>query len=90
MRKLSSLLQVIGIDFDLDEHQILCFPHILNTSSHHITERYAAVQFTAIRQTWVNFYGAAIDKDAYITALRRDPVTLSRDIVRIVRASSLH
>ncbi|KIK10528.1 hypothetical protein PISMIDRAFT_124290, partial [Pisolithus microcarpus 441] len=89
--ELSCLLTLRGIDFDPVDHRIICFPHVLNICSGHITDEYTAVDFASISEAWVDALDGnkVIDKDAYIEALRHDPIALGRDIVCTVRASSL-
>ncbi|KIK22292.1 hypothetical protein PISMIDRAFT_102707, partial [Pisolithus microcarpus 441] len=85
MRELSRLLTLHGIDFDLVDHHIICFPHVLNICSGHVTDEYMAVDFTSISEAWVDPLDGnkVIDKDAYIEALQCDPIALGslhRDI----------
>ncbi|KIK24334.1 hypothetical protein PISMIDRAFT_44028, partial [Pisolithus microcarpus 441] len=84
MRELSRLLTLCGIDFDPVDCHIICFPHILNICSGHVTDEYTAVDFASISEAWVDALDGnkVIDKDAYIEALRRDPIALGHDIVR--------
>ncbi|KIK13434.1 hypothetical protein PISMIDRAFT_44079, partial [Pisolithus microcarpus 441] len=74
-----------GIDFDPVDRRIICFPHVLNICSGHVTDEYMAVDFASISEAWVDALDGnkVIDKDAYIEALRHDPIALGpphRDI----------
>ncbi|KIM54018.1 hypothetical protein SCLCIDRAFT_31420 [Scleroderma citrinum Foug A] len=89
MKKLSELLAERGIKFDHIDRRIMCLPHILNICSKHIVEEYADADFAAVSDAWVNALGDVVDKDKYIEALQRDPIALGRDIVWIIRSSSL-
>jgi hypothetical protein len=89
MEELSRLLATRGINFDAVDRRIICFPHMLNTCSKHVTQDYTKADFSAVGEAWVDALGNTIDKAAYIEALRRDPIAFGRDIVRVVRASSL-
>ncbi|KIK19821.1 hypothetical protein PISMIDRAFT_43191, partial [Pisolithus microcarpus 441] len=89
--ELSRLLTLCGIDFDPVDCRIICFPHVLNICSGHVTDEYTAVDFASISKAWVDALDGnkVINKDAYIEALQHDPIALGHDIVRAVRASSL-
>ncbi|KIM68662.1 hypothetical protein SCLCIDRAFT_20020 [Scleroderma citrinum Foug A] len=52
-------------------------------------EEYADADFAAVSDAWVNALGDVVNKDKYIEALQRDPIALGRDIVWIIRSSSL-
>lgn len=89
MQELSRLLAERGIEFDAVDRRIMCFPHILNICAKHVTDEYADADFSQVSQAWVDALGNIIDKDAYIEAVRHDPISLGRDIVQVIRASSL-
>ncbi|KIJ18794.1 hypothetical protein PAXINDRAFT_70562 [Paxillus involutus ATCC 200175] len=79
MRELSQLLKAWGITFDPMDRHIMCFPHILNICSGHVTGEYTYANFASISGAWVDALDNVIDKDAYMEALQRDPIAL--DIV---------
>ncbi|KIK78352.1 hypothetical protein PAXRUDRAFT_164226, partial [Paxillus rubicundulus Ve08.2h10] len=79
-----------GITFDPMDCHIMCFPHILNICSGHVTGEYTHANFASIGEAWVNaLNNVIIDKDAYMEALQHDPIALGWDIVRAVHSSSL-
>jgi len=89
MQKLSELLAECGIKFDHVDWCIMCLPHVLNICSKHVMEEYTDADFAAVSDTWVNALSDVVNKDKYIEALQHDPVALGRDIVQIIRSSSL-
>ena len=92
MQKFAGLLKSHGIisDFDANNHQIMCLPHILNICSKHIVEKYTSANFLLVPSgAWVDLLGAAIDKSLYINVVKKDPIKHSHNIVHTVCASSL-
>lgn len=92
MRELSRLLQHRNINFDATDRRITCFPHVLNICSRRVIDEYVTISFDSVdtEDAWVDtFNNHVIDKDAYLEAVERDPVALGREVVRVVRASSL-
>ncbi|KAF8137053.1 ribonuclease H-like domain-containing protein [Boletus edulis] len=87
MRELSKLLEAHEIVFDTVDHQVPCFPHIINICVTHAIKAYTTADFTAVASTWVDALDNIVDKKAYLQALATDPVSLGCDIVRIIRAS---
>ncbi|KIM68546.1 hypothetical protein SCLCIDRAFT_105957, partial [Scleroderma citrinum Foug A] len=69
---------------------ILCFPHALNTCTKHVIDNLTDADFSEVVRVWVDSLGHTVDKDAYLKALQRDPISLGHNIVRVVHASSLH
>ena len=93
MQKFTGLLKSHGItsDFDANDCRIMCLPHILNICSKHVVEKYMSADFLSVPSgAWVDLHGAAINKSLYVNAVKKDPIKHGRDIVRAVRASSLH
>lgn len=90
MRELAKLLEARELDalnFDPIDRQIPCFPHIINVCVTHLVKAYATADFTDVPETWVGDLNNTVHKERYLEALARDPVSLGRDIVRIIRAS---
>lgn len=91
MRKLSECLASCGIHFPADECRIMCLPHILNTCSKHVTEKYCQTDFfTVADEDWIGDSGEPINKAAYIEVLSRDPINRARQVAKSVHASNLH
>jgi hypothetical protein len=88
MRELEKLLEECEIEFDPIDHHIPCFPHILNICVTHAVKNYTKADFTTVAETWVGALDdTLVDKEKYLEALVRDPVSLSHDIVRIIHSS---
>ena len=89
MSELSRLLQRRGIDFDAQDLRIMCLPHVLNICSKHATDDFTSADFSSVLESSFEFPDSSINKHTYIEALRKDPAARARDVVRIVRSSSL-
>ena len=89
MIELSRLLQRRGIDFDSEDLRIMCLPHVLNICSKHATDNFTSADFSSILESLFEFPNSSINKRTYVEALRKDPTAHARDVVCIVRSSSL-
>ena len=90
MAELKRLLGACGIDFNPQDSRIMCLPHVLNICSKHATDDFASTNLTSIAESSFDFPSNNVSKQAYIEALKVDPVARARDVVCIVRSSSLH
>src|SRR5437588_11482179 len=91
MCKLEKLLEEHEIEFDSIDCHIPCFPHILNICITHAVKNYTKADFTTVAETWVGALDdTLVDKEKYLEALVRDPISLGCDIVRIICSSSQH
>ena len=90
MIELSRLLQRRDIDFDSEGLRIMCLPHVLNICSKHATDNFTSADFSSILESSFKFSNSSINKRTYVEALRKDPAACARNLVRIVRSSSLH
>ena len=88
MRELAKLLEARDIQFDAVDCRIPCFPHIINICVTHTMKEYINADFSAVAATWVGALGDTVNKGEYLEALAMDPVSLGRNIVCIIRASS--
>ncbi|KAF8546300.1 hypothetical protein OG21DRAFT_1491361 [Imleria badia] len=88
MRKLAKLLEVRDIWFDAVDCRIPCFLHIINICMTHTMKEYTNADFSAITATWVGALGDTMNKAEYVEALATDPISLGRNIVHIICASS--
>jgi hypothetical protein len=90
MQKLSEHLTSYGIHFPTNEHQILCLPHILNTCSKHITEKYCEMEFFAVAdEDWISDLGELINKTTYLEMLSQDPINHAQQVVKFICVSNL-
>ncbi|KIK25341.1 hypothetical protein PISMIDRAFT_9698 [Pisolithus microcarpus 441] len=88
MKKLSDMLwQECEIKFNPIEHQIPCFPHILNICVNHILHAYMNTDFTDVPSTWTNALGEVMRKEDYVEAITWDPILICQNIIRVIHAS---
>ncbi|KIK12451.1 hypothetical protein PISMIDRAFT_120879 [Pisolithus microcarpus 441] len=88
MKELSDTLwQEREIKFNPIEHQIPCFPHILNICVNHILHTYMNADFADVPSTWTNALGEVVHKEDYVEAVAWDPVSICQNIVHVIRAS---
>ncbi|KIK28759.1 hypothetical protein PISMIDRAFT_50748, partial [Pisolithus microcarpus 441] len=84
MKKLSDTLwQEHEIKFDPIEHQIPCFPHILNICINHILCTYMNTDFADVPSTWTNALGEVMHKEDYIEAIAWDPILIYWNIIHL-------
>ncbi|KIK26369.1 hypothetical protein PISMIDRAFT_50153, partial [Pisolithus microcarpus 441] len=84
MKKLSDTLwQEHKIKFDPIEHQIPCFPHILNICVNHILCTYMNADFADVPLTWTNALGEVMHKEDYVEAVTQDPILICWNIVHL-------
>jgi len=89
MQEYSCLLEKHGIEFDPVEHQIPCFPHIINICVKHIVDKYSIADFSGVPETWV-VSGETINKAAYVQAIAGKALDRARVLVCTVHASIQH
>ena len=92
MEHLEKLLQTreLPLEFGAQDRKVMCFPHIINICVQHVIEEFAAPDLETVANAWVDcFDDDAVDKEKYLEAVKKNPVALGRDVVRIIRASGL-
>ncbi|EIW74484.1 hypothetical protein CONPUDRAFT_36856, partial [Coniophora puteana RWD-64-598 SS2] len=81
MQELQSLLQAREIEFDANQHRIMCFPHIVNICVNHIVK-----SFSDLRMVDAHAWDQAIPDEgtrtAFVGAVLSDPIAEARGIVR--------
>jgi hypothetical protein len=80
MQELSTLLGQCGIDFDLVEHRIPCFPHVINICVKHIIDEYPIADYSTVSDTWT-IKDQVIEKVDYVQAVQTKPLKQARTIV---------
>ncbi|KAG2345164.1 hypothetical protein BDR05DRAFT_881181 [Suillus weaverae] len=86
MDELSQLLQTDGIEFDVVNHQIPCFPHIVNICIQYILDQHSTADFSHLADTFVaGLY--TFKKVKYIEALQNKVLNQARKIVHVIRTS---
>ena len=88
MKELGVLLRALGIDFDHLDRQIMCFPHVVNICCQHVISDFTNIQLAETAKDFVVALPAALpQRQSYEDAVKRDPVALGRNVVRVMRAS---
>ncbi|KIK12635.1 hypothetical protein PISMIDRAFT_120519, partial [Pisolithus microcarpus 441] len=90
MTHLSQLLvpRELPLGFDAKDRRIMCYVHIMNICVQHVVEAFCSPDMLA--EAWDDvFDDDEVDKDEYLAAVQRDPVSLGRSVVRAIRASGL-
>lgn len=89
MQKLEALLAERDIEFDAQDRQIRCFPHIIHICVKHVMDSFSASTFEEIAHTWVDAFVDRADRERYAAAVKKDPIKMGRSIVIAIRASGL-
>jgi hypothetical protein len=87
MDELLQLLQKDGIEFDVVDHQIPCFPHMVNICVQYILND--TVDFSHLADTFVAG-PYTFKKVEYIKALQNQIIDWVRNIVCVICASGQH
>jgi hypothetical protein len=88
MEELGVLLRGLKIDFDHLDRRIMCFPHIVNICCQHVIRDFTNIQLAETAEDFVAALPAALpQRQSYEDAVKRDPVALGRNVVRVMRAS---
>jgi hypothetical protein len=88
LKELEVLLRSKGIDFDHLDRRIMCFPHVVNICCQHVISDFTNIELSETAEDFVAALPAAIpQRQSYEDAVKRDPVALGRNIVRVMRAS---
>lgn len=86
---LQGLLAKRDIDFDHRDRRIRCLPHILNICSGHVVDALTDQELIEIAGSRFSALINDLDDDGetYQEALESDPISLSRGVVHVLRAS---
>jgi hypothetical protein len=91
MQELEIMFNERDIDFDAADRQIMCYRHIVNLSSGRVIEGATKAAATATTDCDEDCSGPPPPdlpgQQSYDDALARDPIALSRNVVRAIRAS---
>ncbi|KIK14506.1 hypothetical protein PISMIDRAFT_84486, partial [Pisolithus microcarpus 441] len=82
MTHLSQLLvpRELPLGFDAKDRRIMCYAHIMNICVQHVVEAFRSPDMLA--EAWDDaFDDDEVDKDEYLAAVQRDPVSLGRSIL---------
>ena len=90
MEEFAVLLQAHDIEFDPIDHQIMCFPHIINVCCQHVITSLTNTDMANPAQEFVAAHPPGHpNQQTFEEAVRRDPVALGRNIIRVLQNSGL-
>ena len=82
------LLQAREIDFDPLDRRIMCFPHVINICCQHVIADFTNIELAEAAEEFVAVLPPGVsDRQTFEEAVKRDPVALGRNIVRVLRNS---
>ena len=88
MEELAALLQARDIEFDPVDRRIMCFPHVINICCQHVIADFTNADMASAVEDFVSaFPPGRPDQQTFEEAVKRDPVALGRNIVRVFRNS---
>ncbi|KAF8838000.1 hypothetical protein BDN67DRAFT_982860, partial [Paxillus ammoniavirescens] len=90
IQELETLLHACDVEFDALDCLVMCFPHVMHICTTHIIKSFTDNELTTIADAWIGVFPDGDKHEAYVEAVRLDPITMGRDIVRVIRASGLH
>ena len=74
--------------FNHRDRRIMCFPHIINICCQHVISDFTDAALAEAADVFVESLPPDIpDRQTFTDALKRDPIALGRNIVRILRGS---
>src|SRR6267154_6237217 len=101
MLELEHLLGEHKIEFDAQDHRIMCFPHIINICIRHILHSFSNSDPADLEDALVGAFADDSDDDSggsdsdndmskkYLEAIKKDLVALGCQTVKAIRASGL-
>ncbi|KAG1740755.1 uncharacterized protein EDB91DRAFT_1052845 [Suillus paluster] len=91
MQELEHLLRECNIEFDAQDHRIMCFPHIINICVKHVLTAFSGINLADLADTFVGTFAdnGDVNIDEYLEALSNDPIALGCQTVKAIRASGL-
>jgi len=88
MQELATLLQAREIDFDPLDRRIMCFPHVINICCQHVIANFTNIELAEAAEEFVAVLPPGLsDRQTFEEAVKRDPVALGRNIMRVLRNS---
>lgn len=88
MQELETLLRARDVAIDGPDHLVMCFPHIMHICVTHVLKSFTD-SGSDVSAAWRDAFPDEVERNEYIKALRSNPITLGRNIVRIIRVSGL-
>ncbi|KAG9308549.1 hypothetical protein JVU11DRAFT_11761 [Chiua virens] len=90
MQHLECLLESRDIHFDVHDHQIRCFPHIINICIRHILDRFMHSAVEKIAEAWVDLFPDSTGCTHYATTVQNKPIKKGCSIATAICSSGLH
>ncbi|KIJ10079.1 hypothetical protein PAXINDRAFT_86563, partial [Paxillus involutus ATCC 200175] len=80
MQELETLLRARDIEFDALDRLVMCFLHVMHICTTHVIKSFTDDELTAIADTWIGVLPDEDECEAYVEAVRLDPITMGHDI----------
>jgi hypothetical protein len=88
MEELAKLLCGRGVPFDGIDRRIMCFPHVINVCCQHVLKEFTNLELAESVDNYVAEELTCLPgHQTFEDAVKRDPVALGRNIVRMLRSS---
>lgn len=88
MEELKHLFHVREVPFCHLDNRIMCFAHIINICCQHVIKDFTNVELIEIAEEFIAAAPSEYpDRQTFEEAVKRDPIALGRNIVRILRSS---
>lgn len=88
MEELSLLLDARGIPFDNEDQRMMCFPHVINICCQHVLQEFTNTELSeSVDDFEAQELSCLPHLQSFEDAVKRDPVALGRNIVRVLRSS---
>jgi hypothetical protein len=88
MVKLQNCLLERDHVFDHRDQRIMCFPHIINICCQHVINDFTDTTLAEAANVFVETLPPDVpDRQTFADALKRDPITLGRNIVQVLQGS---
>jgi hypothetical protein len=88
MEEFANLLHTRGIDFDGVDRKIMCFAHVINICCQHTIKEFTNIDLSESSSDFIAEELLCLPRLQTIeNAVKRDPVALGRNIVRLLRSS---
>ncbi|KIJ18259.1 hypothetical protein PAXINDRAFT_71722, partial [Paxillus involutus ATCC 200175] len=82
MQELEILFCMRDVEFDALNHLVMCFPQVMHICTTHDIKSFTDNELTAIANTWIGVFPDEDEHEAYVEAVRLDPITMGRDIMQ--------
>ncbi|KAF8833496.1 hypothetical protein BDN67DRAFT_916852, partial [Paxillus ammoniavirescens] len=81
MQELETLLHAHDVEFDALDRLVMCFPHVMHICTTHVIKSFTDDELTAIPGAWIGIFPDEDEREAYVEAVRLDPITMDHDIM---------